>query len=297
MADIINVTVTSPVTETIEVSAGTVTPTLVDIDIDEAVGVPSGGAPNKVLLKSTSADFDVEWADVPGVPLGGTTGKALIKSSGDDYDTEWGDVVGIPNGGAVGQILRKDSVADSDASWSDQIIEGDPEDPPAGLGIGQLLWDGLQARNPLPTLSCFLSKSTGQSIATGGALYAVTFDVEQHDEGDLHSTSVNTDRITIPTNGAGIWVFGYTLTYASNAVGYRTTSMQINGNTSHRLGVCTMPMVGGGEYSGSGTAVMRLNAGDYIRVSTGQTSGGALSILANNTATYFTSFYAYRIGS
>jgi hypothetical protein len=52
--------------------------------------LPAGGDVGMALIKSTSADYEVTWADV-GVPAEGTTGQHLAKVSDTDYDVDWVD--------------------------------------------------------------------------------------------------------------------------------------------------------------------------------------------------------------
>lgn len=58
---------------------------------DPGEGVPTGGTTGQVLTKTSSTDYDTEWADATGssLPAGGTTGQVLAKASGADGDVEW----------------------------------------------------------------------------------------------------------------------------------------------------------------------------------------------------------------
>jgi hypothetical protein len=85
--------------------------------------LPTGGAANQLLAKSSSADFALQWVNAPlaanGVPTGGATGQILAKTSSADYDIEWIAVPsGLPAGGATGYVLTKNSSADYDVGWS-----------------------------------------------------------------------------------------------------------------------------------------------------------------------------------
>jgi hypothetical protein len=50
--------------------------------------------------------------------------------------------------------------------------------------------------------------NSGAFTVTSGDWRSVTWDSESWDSNSLHSTSTNTDRITIPTGGAGLYLFG-----------------------------------------------------------------------------------------
>jgi hypothetical protein len=54
--------------------------------------VPTGGATDAVLAKSSSSDFALAWQS-SGMPRAGTTGQALTKNSGTDFDASWDDIV------------------------------------------------------------------------------------------------------------------------------------------------------------------------------------------------------------
>ena len=60
--------------------------------VTHAPDLPSGGAKDQVLTKSSAADYAVQWADVPHeLPAGGSKGQALCKKSATNYDVEWGN--------------------------------------------------------------------------------------------------------------------------------------------------------------------------------------------------------------
>lgn len=144
-------------------------------------------------------------------------------------------------------------------------------------------------------LACHLTRSVGQTT-TSGVATAVLFDLESFDAGGLHSTSVNTSRITVPAGGGGLWLVNYTLTFASNGVGARAVYMARNGNTSHRHGLSSASMAGAGDFSGSGTTLLRLASTDFVELVGLQSSGAGLNVLGDNSAAAPTSFSATRLG-
>ena len=134
----------------------------------------------------------------------------------------------------------------------------------------------------------FIYNSTNISL-TSGTTTALTFDTELEDTGAMHSTSVNTSRITIPAGGAGWYRFGGCGRFAANATGYRELKIRANGVTD--LVIQRVQNHGGaddcrvavhGEYP--------LAAGDYIELVATQNSGGALNVTA--VVPYSPSFYA-----
>ena len=55
--------------------------------------LPTGGATNQVLSKSSSADFAVTWSWK--LPIGGTTGQILTKNSSTNQDASWDSFPGV----------------------------------------------------------------------------------------------------------------------------------------------------------------------------------------------------------
>lgn len=123
-----------------------------------------------------------------------------------------------------------------------------------------------------PAASVF--NSAAVSVASSVTLAALSADSENYDNNAMHSTSVNTSRITIQT--AGRYEVGTVLSFAANATGNRATAFRVNGVTDY-----TVDLRGGfgtntNTISGSRTLV--LAAADYVEVFTWQNSGGALNI-------------------
>lgn len=55
-------------------------------------GIPTGGSSGQALVKKSSTNYDVKWADTggsSGLPSGGTKGNVLTKKSSTNYDAEW----------------------------------------------------------------------------------------------------------------------------------------------------------------------------------------------------------------
>ena len=127
-----------------------------------------------------------------------------------------------------------------------------------------------------PTNStCILRKDASQSFADGVAA-AVTFGVgtEIRDLDGLHSTALNTERITAVV--AGVYVITGTVMWEGNGAGDRVLGLYQNGGItldlhSHLPGatLCGMNVC----------AHAHLAVGDYIWMEATQTSGGELDVL------------------
>lgn len=114
------------------------------------------------------------------------------------------------------------------------------------------------------------------SIATA-TVTALTFDSERHDTDTMHSTSVNTGRLTATT--AGKYLIWANVVIAANAAGLRIVSLRVNGST----------IIGSVRALGSASTdayvnlatVYSLAANDYVEVTVYQDTGGALNVLAS----------------
>lgn len=152
--------------------------------------------------------------------------------------------------------------------------------------------DLIQAFPPIPTLPsqrCRVFNSANISIADSSDV-ALTFNSERFDTDSMHSTAVDTERITF--NTAGQYLVGATLRFAANATGNRIVRIRLNGTTY----ICeqVLPPVGGAQ-----PARFTLNTiydfivTDYVEVVVFQTSGGALNV--QNFGNSSPEFWAIRI--
>ena len=116
------------------------------------------------------------------------------------------------------------------------------------------------------------------SHATSGTLQAVTFNSERYDTDTMHSTAVNTSRITFTTAGT-YDVFG-ALDFDANATGYRQIAIRVGGATY--IASVTVPTIGAGAPHQLVIATTyAFTAGQYVELMANQTSGAALNILAS----------------
>ena len=108
--------------------------------------------------------------------------------------------------------------------------------------------------------TCVIFNSAALTIPTGAGWTALTFDSENFDNDNMHSTSTNTGRITI--NHSGVYLLTAKVRWASNSTSYRDLHFFRNGTyliASKMLWpniAVAWPMTLG--YLG------RLNAGDYV---------------------------------
>lgn len=141
-------------------------------------------------------------------------------------------------------------------------------------------------------VGCRLRNSANQSLAN--AVFTVlTFDTETYDTDGFHSTSSNTDRITIPTGKGGYYFVWGIVQYATNGTGTRVAAITLNGTD----------VVWGAKVTGnaSGSTITMVSdtilcvATDILRLAAFQDRGSALNAEAN-AAPDFPVFGATLIG-
>jgi hypothetical protein len=112
---------------------------------------------------------------------------------------------------------------------------------------------------------------------TNNTVTALTFDSERWDNGDLHSTSANTSRLTAPITG--LYEIGGCVRIAANATGIRSAMIRLNGTTD--IASITEPTPSAGAASDFNPSTpYQLAAGDYVELTVYQNSGGALNVTA-----------------
>lgn len=156
------------------------------------------------------------------------------------------------------------------ASWGD-IVRDDIE------------WLAGGSSNPKP--SCKVYNSAAQSIANNTNT-ALTFNSEYWDNGGMHSTAVNTSRITIPASSGGKYWIGGNAEFVANATGTRWIGLQLNGSSF--IARKQIPSNSGSYDTGLFVATMQsLSAGDYVELIVYQNSGGALNVTNATVAQHF----------
>src|SRR5262249_859704 len=111
----------------------------------------------------------------------------------------------IPAGGTTGQALAKVDGTDYNVSW--QTISG------GGGGTGSALFSGARVR-----------KSGTQAVGTDTV---ITWDVEDYDTSNYHSTVTNTSRMTAPLTG----VYDILASLDWSAAGFIDCRLRVNGTT------------------------------------------------------------------
>lgn len=125
---------------------------------------------------------------------------------------------------------------------------------------------------------------------TTGVPAALTFNTERFDSGSIHSTSVNTSRLTLPVAGSYL-VTGHG-SFVSNATGVRNLDIRLNGATV--IASQLLPAASGIITTVSISTIYQFAANDYIELVAFQNSGGNLDI--NTAGNYSPEFAVYRLG-
>lgn len=120
-----------------------------------------------------------------------------------------------------------------------------------------------------------VSNNANQSLPNA-TITAITFNTEDYDtdpNGAIHDTSSNTSRLTCQT--AGRYQITGTVSFASNATGFRLLSIRLNGTTDYAQS--TVMALTGNATVLQITTVINLAATNYVELMAYQTSTGALN--------------------
>lgn len=126
-------------------------------------------------------------------------------------------------------------------------------------------------------------EATGTSIASGGSYNNVGYATEGFDTQSLHSTSSNTDRVTIATAGKYFVIAYYE--WQANATGQRDLAIRKNAGGTLLAADVRNP-VAAGYCAGSICWFGSLAASDYVNLGVAQNSGSTLTV-----RTYFAGFW------
>jgi hypothetical protein len=139
-----------------------------------------------------------------------------------------------------------------------------------------------------------LWKSANQSF-TSGAGVNTTFDTELFDTDGYHSTSSNTDRITIPTGKAGYYFIFGRATWNYSSTGQRIGSIRKNAGATTLATETQINMTSNFWTCLTVQIVANLAVGDYVTFENYQDGTGSLDLLGG--VQQWTTFTAYYLGA
>jgi hypothetical protein len=127
-----------------------------------------------------------------------------------------------------------------------------------------------------------------QSISTSTQTI-LDFPGEAFDTNNMHSTSVNNSRFTIPAGVTAVRITAQVV-FAANATGQRLVIFLKNGGESFPGNVYfdgPAAIDGYKTIANLSTPVLQVVAGDYFQIEVFQSSGGPLLVVAGSTQTWF----------
>lgn len=211
-----------------------------------------------------------------GISGGGTSGTVTITNSMATEITAAGDII-VGTGsatfdnlpiGTTGQVLTADTtVSPYKVKW-------------ATPSSGTPTFVGWSLRNS--------NVATGTFSCSNSTHTQITFNTENFDTDNFHSTTTNTSRVTIPTGKDGYYQINCGVEWDANATNSRYISLYKNGTRTY-TSICS---ASSGSYPHSRlSTIINLVAGDYIEIYAMQDSGGTLSCYATTIVNPFTGVF------
>lgn len=111
----------------------------------------------------------------------------------------------------------------------------------------------------------------------------VQWDAEDFDTNTMHDNVTNPDRVTIAASQGGKYLVAFSVQFATNATGFRSGKIQINGADGSYPAHRAIANTAGDSIVLSGSGVITLAAGDIVRLQVHQTSGGNLNVNTDNS--------------
>lgn len=118
----------------------------------------------------------------------------------------------------------------------------------------------------------------------------ITWNSETFDTDGYHSTSSNTERMTIPAGKAGYYLVQTVIRYNTNTSGKTEIYLvKTSGATDTQFALSTAPAASDSGQLASG--IVYLAVSDYVRVKVYQNSGGTVTINKVSSFSYFSISY------
>jgi hypothetical protein len=240
--------------------------------------------------------------------------NGVLLSRGNDYTATNGTTITLTTATVAGDIIEvfanqtipltdtySQTVSDGRfikntlTTTTGDIIYASAANTPARLGIGSTdqvlkVSGGIPAWGAAPSPTFVGASVYGSAYQSVAQLTetVLTWNSENYDTDNIHSTSTNTDRLTVPTGKAGKWLVSGMIATGQTSGGYIEIYITINGAAA------AFPIASsGGSFLRQSTIVLSkiydLAAGDYIRaVAYQNNNGGNLNVGGSYTTLQFT---------
>jgi hypothetical protein len=262
--------------------------------IDTSLVDLKGGTTGQILSKASATDLDYTWitndvGDITGVTAGtgltgGGTSGAVTLAIDTATTVDLSTAQTLTNKTLTSPVLTTPTISTIDAKGD--LLAGTADNTIGRQSIGtngQVLTadsaetTGMKWATPSAGTAATVqvNKSGNQSISNS-TVTIVTFDAETIDTDGFHSTSTNTDRLTVPSGKAGKYLVVATANFAGNATGIRQLLLYKN-TTQVAENVISVNGTGGSTNCNIQFFV-DLGVGDYMSMSVWQNSGAALNL-------------------
>jgi hypothetical protein len=141
--------------------------------------------------------------------------------------------------------------------------------------------DSAKAKITPALVGCRVTKLAAQTITTALST-AIEFNTESFDSDAFHDNTTNNTRITIPAAMGGYYMIGAQIEFTANATGDRRVFIMKNGTST----LAQETQLSNGASLANRfvmSALVQLDATDYIETNVLQTSGGNLDVTTNNS--------------
>lgn len=129
----------------------------------------------------------------------------------------------------------------------------------------------------LPECYARATRTTNLSVSSGTST-DITFPTEDYDVGGMHDIVTNTDRMTVPSGGKGIFLACAGVGFESNSTGNRALSITVNGATQNDADKMSVDASSTTKTKLQVSSLLKLADGDIVRALVRHTAGVAIDV-------------------
>lgn len=123
------------------------------------------------------------------------------------------------------------------------------------------------------------TRTTSLSVSSGAST-DVTFPTEDYDVGGMHDVVTNTDRMTVPPGGNGIYLVSTGVGFEANSTGYRMLSITVNGTMLNDADKMCVDASSSIKTKLQVSSHLKLVSGDIVRASVEHSAGVSIDVEA-----------------